>query len=144
MKNTVEELENKISDLEGNAKLSTEDVNFIDEKYKESLRTIEELERQQIQSNMDAESKEIALKEEIQQNETRIASLEFEISSLNEQIELSENNLSDMRESVVKLTERRNSLDGTVTNLTSAIDQYKQEIEEYVSKIANFEAQGDI
>ena len=51
------------------------------------MRTIDDLERQQVQSNMDAESIETSLKEEKEQLKTQNLALENEISSLQEKIE---------------------------------------------------------
>merc|ERR1711892_1367719 len=115
----------------------------VEERYKDCLKTISNLEEQNIQADMNAEATENCLKADIDKKQLQIISLETEIKNLNEQLETSENSLTDLNETVGHLSERRNSLDTTVSDLQSTVSTQKEEIETYKIKVGEMEMQGD-
>merc|ERR1711892_409786 len=137
-----ENLEREIKRLEEASK-EMEVLLGVEERYKDCLKTISNLEEQNIQADMNAEATEICLKADIDKKQLQIISLETEIKNLNEQLETSENSLTDLNETVGHLSERRNSLDTTVSDLQSTVSTQKEEIETYKIKVGEMEMQGD-
>merc|ERR1711874_147821 len=115
-----EKLQEKIQCLE-KVSVNMEGLLGFEERYKECLTTISNLEEQNIQADMNAEVIETNLKADIEKKQLEITSLESEIRNLNEQLESSENRLTDLNETVGHLSERRNSLDTSVSDLRSTV-----------------------
>eukprot|EP00092_Neocalanus_flemingeri_P001893 GFUD01002020.1.p1 GENE.GFUD01002020.1~~GFUD01002020.1.p1 ORF type:complete len:4147 (-),score=1483.97 GFUD01002020.1:293-12733(-) len=137
-----EGLETKLVTLEEASKCM-EHLLSVEERYKECLATINNLEEQIVQGDMNAESIENKFKSDIDKKQLAINSLETEIKNINEQLEASENSLTDLNETVGRLSERRNSLDSTVSDLQTVVSNHQEEIENYKIKIADMESQGD-
>merc|ERR1712130_968606 len=75
LKITIEEKSKEVEELLG-----------VEERYKESLQNVSELERQIIQADMNAETTELKLKGEVEEKQSRINNLQQEVANLTEKM----------------------------------------------------------
>ena len=126
-------LEARVALLESSASETSDSASQLGEKYQESVRVIEELQRKLEDASSESESVEA----DNEAQRLKVSQCEAEIQGLQEQVESSENKISDLREAVAKLTERRNSLD-------ASREQQRAEIAEYQSQISVLQSQPDL
>ena len=123
--------------LETSASETSESTNVLEEKYQESLRIVEELQRKLEEASSESEAVEVSLRTETEAQRQKVSQYEAELQSLQEQVESRENTISDLRESLAKLNERRNSLD-------ASLEQQRLEIAEYQSQLSALQSQPDL
>merc|ERR1711915_848722 len=115
-------LESKDHDLE--------DFIGMEERYKESLRNVEDLERQMVQANMDAEIKEQSLRKEINEKESLLKNLQEQLKHVTED-DTKESKTEDAEQLKRELDEKYKEFGAKTLEYNTLYEAYNQYVVAY-------------